>query len=270
MKIIDAHFHIFPDHPFAAEQLRAHGHENTYPHLFECYDELGIVGGIVMGNHQLEPEYHRYPDPLFYCVGLDDMALAQYPVEALPALVESNLQNPRCVGIKLYTGYHPLYLTDPFYDFVYELAAKYHKPVTAHMGMTAGSDAMLKYSHPLTIDDAAVLHPDVDFVMCHFGNPFLAEAAAVLEKNDNVFCDLSGLIEGVKDWDVYFEEQAGYVQMLRTWMAYVENWDKFMFGTDLPAVNLGNYVEFIKRLIPERHWDAVFFENANRIYNLGL
>ena len=270
MRIIDAHFHIFPDHPFVAKQLQANGHENTYTNLFDCYQDLGIVSGIVMGNHRLEPEYHQYPEPLFYCVGLDDMVLEQYPNEALPDLVESNLKNPRCVGIKLYTGYHPTYLSDPFYNFVYELAAKYQKPVAAHMGMTAGSDALLKYSHPLTIDEAAVMHPDVNFIMCHFGNPFLAEAAAVLEKNDNVFCDLSGLIEGVKDWDIYFEEQSGYVQQLRTWMAYVENWDKFMFGTDLPAVNLGNYVAFIKRLIPERYWNAVFFENANRIYNLNL
>ena len=58
--------------------------------------------------------------------------------------------------------------------------------------------------------------------------------------------------------------------MLRGWIAYVEDWSKFMFGTDFPAVNVGNYIDFIRRLLPERRHEAVFFENANRIYQLGL
>ena len=43
-----------------------------------------------------------------------------------------------------------------------------------------------------------------------------------------------------------------------------------MYGTDWPIVNLGECVEFIKRLIPERHWERISFHNANRIYHLGL
>ena len=65
-------------------------------------------------------------------------------------------------------------------------AASYKKPVAIHTGATAGSNALLKYSHPLTLDEAAVAHPDVQFVMCHIGNPFLMDAAAVLEKNGNM------------------------------------------------------------------------------------
>jgi hypothetical protein len=270
MKIIDAHFHHFQDIPFVTDELREMGHENSLEHWKQFYADHDIAAGIIMGNHTLDPEAHQYSEPFYYCVGLDQMALANYRAEDLPDLVEANLRQPRCVGIKLYTGYCPRYMTDPCYDFVYELAAKYHKPVAAHMGMTAGPGGILRYSHPLTMDEAAVLHPDVDFVMCHFGNPFLPDAAAVLEKNDNVYCDLSGLVEGVKDLDAYFAEQADYVQMLRAWMQYVENWDKFMFGTDLPAVEPANYIEWMKRLLPEQHWDAVFFDNANRIYQLGL
>jgi len=43
-----------------------------------------------------------------------------------------------------------------------------------------------------------------------------------------------------------------------------------MFGTDWPIVNLSEYIEFFKRIVPEKHWDKVFFENANRVYRLGL
>ena len=30
------------------------------------------------------------------------------------------------------------------------------------------------------------------------------------------------------------------------------------------------YIGFIRRLVPETHWEPVFFDNANRIYGLGL
>ncbi len=64
--------------------------------------------------------------------------------------------------------------------------------------------------------------------------------------------------------------QSGYIQQLRTWITYVQDDERFLFGTDWPAVNIGNYIEFIQRLLPEKSWNKVFFENANRIYGLGL
>ena len=57
--------------------------------------------------------------------------------------------------------------------------------------------------------------------MCHFGNPFLQEAAAVLEKNPNVSTDLSGLLEGRVDLDAYFLDRAVYAELLRGWLSYV-------------------------------------------------
>ena len=127
-----------------------------------------------------------------------------------------------------------------------------------------------KYSHPLALDEAAADHRRTQFVMCHFGNPFLQEAAAVLEKNRNVSTDLSGLLEGRVDLDVYFRERAGYAELLRTWLNYLGCWDRVMYGTDWPIVNLGEYIGYIQRIVPEQYWEPVFYDNANRIYRLGL
>ena len=106
--------------------------------------------------------------------------------------------------------------------------------------------------------------------MCHFGNPFLESAAAVVEKNSNVAADLSGLLEGRVNLEGYFQEQAGYVSLLTTWLKAIGRWEDVMYGTDWPIVNLGEYLEFVRRLVPEEHWEKVFFSNANRIYGLGL
>ncbi len=273
MKIIDAHLHLFSEKDSAEEMARQVGHHNSTEHLRQVYGELGIVHGVVMGNHSLELGRHDYPADLFhYCVGLDSSLLegGSRVIADLPDRVEEHLRRESCCGVKLYPGYNRISLSDPMYQPLYRLAARYGKPVAVHMGLTAFPRAHLKYCHPLALDEVAADHPDTRFVMCHFGNPFLEAAAAVVEKNPNVAADLSGLLEGRVDLDGYFREQAGYVSLLRTWLTAIQCWDKILFGTDWPIVNLGEYIGFIARLVPERYHEAVFFDNADRIYGLGL
>ena len=274
MKIIDAHLHLFPSEPGTDAMAEAVGHVNSVDHLRQVYGELNMVHGVVMGNRTLDPDYHaRYPADLFhYCVGLDSdlMDRGRAVIPDLPDRVEENLRRESCCGVKLYPGYNRISLSGPMYQPLYRLAARYGKPVAVHMGLTAFPRAHLKYCHPLALDEVAADHPDTRFVMCHFGNPFLEAAAAVVEKNPNVAADLSGLLEGRVDLDGYFREQAGYVSLLRTWLTAIQCWDKILFGTDWPIVNLGEYIGFIARLVPERYHEAVFFDNADRIYGLGL
>ena len=274
MRIIDAHLHLFKNENGRAEEMaNAVGHSNSTDHLREVYNELGIVHGVVMGNGGLELENHNYPSDIFhYCVGLDSslMADGKKSIPQMAEQIEKHLQRDLCCGVKLYPGYNKIPLTDEFYQPVYELAAKYDKPVAVHMGLTSFSRAHLKYCHPLALDEVAADNPETQFVMCHFGNPFFETSAAVVLKNPNVYAELSGMLEGRLNIDEYMKEQAGYVGALKTWMYAVNNWDKFMFGTDWPIVNLGEYIEFFKRIVPEKHWDEVFFENANRVYHLGL
>ena len=271
MKIIDAHLHFCPGKEYFDSIAVAAGHENTEEHLREQYQKLGIVHGIVMGNRGLDCREHQYPRELSYCVGIDGEELRGGSLDqGAIDQIEENLRRADCVGIKLYPGYNSVYVSDPVFEPVYELAQCYRKPVAIHTGATAGSNALLKYSHPLTLDEAAVAHPQVQFVMCHIGNPFLMDAAAVLEKNGNVAADLSGLWEQRMDVEAFCWEKRGYVEALMTWIEYVNNYDKFMYGTDWPLVNMGDYIGFIERLIPEKAWEKVFYENAVRIYGLTV
>ena len=273
MKIIDAHFHLF-EPPVSQEDGQAQTTRRPEAdRLLSCWGGLDIVSGVIMGNRSLETGFHNYPRDLFhYCVGLDSSLLedGSRVIPDLPDRVEEHLWRANCCGVKLYPGYNRISLSDPLYEPIYRLAARYGKPVAIHMGLTSFSRAHLKYCHPLALDEVAADHPDTRFVMCHFGNPFLESAAAVVEKNPNVAADLSGLLEGRVDLDAYFREQAGYVSLLRTWLTAIQCWDKVMFGTDWPIVNLGEYIGFVARLVPEPYHEAVFFDNANRIYGLGL
>ena len=96
------------------------------------------------------------------------------------------------------------------------------------------------------------------------------DAAAVVEKNENVAADLSGLLEGKFDIPEFLEEQSGYISTLKPWLAYIRDYDKLMFGTDWPLANYEDYIEITKRLIPEKYWETVFYQAAERIYHCNF
>jgi len=115
------------------------GHENSIDHLRGVYSHLDMVHGVVMGNRSLNVADHDYPTDLFhYCVGLDSALLegGKRTIEDLPDRIEEHLKRESCCGVKLYPGYNKIWLSDPVYQPVYDLAARYDKPVAVHMGLT--------------------------------------------------------------------------------------------------------------------------------------
>ena len=269
MKRIDAHIHLQKSNPHFDQLAQQAGHENSEKHLRETFAKEGIVRAIVMSHLRMEADGINYPQDLFsYCAGVGHDALDADKIANSIETAERLLRLDQCAGLKIYAGYTRYDLDDPVYIPFYELAQKYEKPVAVHMGTTAHARAILRYAHPLQMDKVAVDFPDVQFVMCHYGNPWLMDAAAVVEKNNNVAADLSGLIAGNFDVEYYLRDQHGYVEQLRTWIHYVENYDKFMFGTDWPLTNFGNYIKLFERIIPEEHREKFFYLNAKRIYGL--
>lgn len=268
MKIIDAHLH-FATESYFNEVARAAGHENSAAHLKKCYEELGIERGIVMSNGTLEPEELIYPEFLSYCIGLDNSTWSETDWQHNLILIERNLQRRECVGIKLYPGYLHFYVYDDSLAPLYRLAAKYDKPVAVHTGLTAMSSAILKYSHPLVLDEAAAKFPSVRFVMCHLGEPWIEDATAVLMKNPNVAADLSGMLEKkIPDMDHFLAKKKFYIDQLRGCLELLDDYSRIMFGTDWPLANLNDYIEFVKAFVPSEQWEQVFYKSAATIYRL--
>lgn len=263
MKIIDAHLHFDRNENFNQLAIRV-GHENTAEHIREYFKKENIVHAIVMGNSGLREEI--YPDFFSYCVGIDREILLS-AADALCQL-ECHLRKKSCVGIKIYAGYSKCYVYDSVYTPVYELAMTYQKPVAIHTGVTAGHAGLLKYSHPLTIDELAVSFPQVSFVICHFGNPWIMDAAAVIDKNENVAMDLSGLLEDRIAVPQFFEQNKEYMNYIKAGLQFISNYDRVLYGTDWPLVNFSEYIAFIEQLIPEKFLEKVFYENACRVYGI--
>lgn len=284
MKIIDAHLHFSKFDGFD-ERAREAGHINSAEHLLAEFDRLGIEAAVAMGAGRggspegeclpmtvnlagpFDPVRYGQPRRIAYCAGVESDVLNKANQKRSVALFEERLRDPHCVGIKMYPGYNRRYLNDPLHYPLYELAEHYDVPVAIHTGDTATANALVKYSHPLTVDEVAVNFPRVRFVMAHYGNPWVIDATEVAAKNPNVFIDLSGLAVGNFDPEWFWNDYSGYLQHLKTWMNYLSDYGKFMYGTDRPLVNLEAYLTVLRRLVPEKAHNLVFRENALRIYS---
>jgi len=170
-------------------------------------------------------------------------------------------------GLKLYPGYEPFYPHDPRLKVVYDLAEEFDVPVMIHSGDTYSPGGKLKYAHPLEVDEVAVDHPGVKFVICHLGNPWLVDCMEVVYKNKNVYADFSGLILGefTEAFEDYMEEEIADV------ILYAGDPQRFLYGSDWPICEMKSYVDFVRqlKLAPaDRH--AIFYENARRLFKLPL
>jgi len=184
---------------------------------------------------------------------------------------EAELALGRVAALKCYLGYLHYEPAHARYRRYYELAAQFGLPVVFHTGDTYSVKAKVKYAHPLGVDDVAVDHPEVQFVLAHLGNPWTVDAAEVIYKNPNVWADLSGLVVG-QEIAPKTEAEADALADIRTRVKcafrYAERPDKFVFGTDWPLIPFVAYRDFIRGIVPEQHHDAVFEGNARRLFRV--
>ena len=281
MKIIDSHLHLCQTEGFCRTAAFAHC-ENSMVYVQKEFAKNNIVMGIGMGNQpfdtkdtaplvcnlagQMILEPYNYPQNIACCLGI---AADKITKENQKQMVDSFAQALACshiVGLKVYAGYQPYDLLDWRYLPFYDLAAQMQGPVVIHAGDTANSKGLLKYAHPLLVDELAGHFPQTFFVIAHYGSPWLADAAEVVCKNKNTAIDLSGLLAGPIDPDTVWREQEGYFSLIRTWNQYMAIYDRLLYGSDWPLVPMAPYIEIMSRLIPARFQEDVFYHNARRIF----
>jgi predicted TIM-barrel fold metal-dependent hydrolase len=271
LRIIDAHLH-FTNHGGLKETANEIGQvDYSTKGLMKEFEEANVVVGIVMttpgadeDQFSGDPIELEDPDCLLSCVGVNPIELQQNSDEL--KRIESELNKNHVVGMKLYAGYFHYYVYDPIYDPIYELARKYNVPVVIHCGDTQSAHGLLKYSHPLTIDELAVKHQDITFVICHLGVPWVMDTAELILKNPNVYTDVSGLIAGNKDHVEELKDTRLFIDPIQQGFVYANRYDKILFGTDWPLVPIAPYVAFIQHIIPDMYHEDVFYNNALKVF----
>lgn len=179
--------------------------------------------------------------------------------------LEPHVASGKLKGLKLYPGYQPFYPADPRWDRAYEFAARHRLPVMIHSGDTYDPRGKVKYAHPLHVDDVAVDHPDVNFVICHLGNPWIRDCMEVVYKNANVYTDLSGFVLG--DFTDRFETYMS--RQVQDMLLYGVEADNVLFGTDWPIATMESYLEFMKQIaIPQKDRQKIMSDNALALFRI--
>jgi predicted TIM-barrel fold metal-dependent hydrolase len=221
-------------------------------------DPLGIAGTLAVAR--LVPGLHA--------IGVADPARTDR--EHLNR-VEAVLARGQVRALKAYLGYLHYGPDHPGYRPYYELAQRHRLPFIFHTGDTYSPRAKLRYAHPLLVDDVAVDHPEVRFVLAHLGNPWLTDAAEVVYKNVNVWADLSGLAVGTEA-DFADEERRETLQEVIDAVGrafrYAERPNRFLYGSDWPLAPMAAYRSFISAAVPEVHHAQVFEENARALFRI--
>lgn len=256
LEIIDAHIHTnFYNKPFPGS-LAMDSREGLAAEMRENH----VVGAVSM-NHAGDPFVDLSELNIVNCIGLP----GKVEVEQLDAALAAGTY--RC--IKIYLGYVHQWASDPAYEPAYQLAEKYKVPVVFHTGDTDSPKAKLKFADPLTIDEVAVDHPRVTFVLAHAGNPWIQSAAEVAYKNPNVVLDGSAFLVGDLEQLTPQQIDTYAVGPIRYIFDYVGDPKKMMFGTDWPLTKWKPYIALFKRAIPKQHWKAVFHDNAARVFGFA-
>lgn len=203
-----------------------------------------------------------WPEELYFCPGINPHELSDSSLEK----IEKVLQHSRAVGIKLYPGYYHFQLNDPIYAPIYELAAQFNLPVIIHSGDTSSDQGLLKYSHPLAIDELAVMHRRNLFIIAHLGNPWVKETAEIVRKNQNVWADISGLLVGSRTNFHEMGHEPLIFNEFRHALIYTVSWDKILFGSDWPLAPVDAYLDFVERIVPEKYLENVLGKNALNIF----
>jgi predicted TIM-barrel fold metal-dependent hydrolase len=279
--MIDTHIHVVPprlpgvgsldplldgpmDKVVAALRGEMHAAGVTQGLAMGCWgatedDPLGVAGTLRIA--QALPGLHA--------IGVADPARTES--EHLRR-AEAVLATGQVRALKGYLGYLHYAPDHPGYLPYYELAARQGVPFIFHTGDTYSPRAKLRYAHPLLVDDVAVDHPQVRFVLAHLGNPWLIEAAEVVYKNVNVWADLSGLAVG-DSATFRAEERRDVLQdtlsAVRRAFRYAERPNRFLYGSDWPLAPMIAYRDFIRSAVPEVYHPQVLEENARSLFRLG-
>ncbi len=263
--IIDCHVHLNNYHEQVAVSLG-----QSLDLLQEAMAGAGVDYALVLTSYMVNANRPSVAQVVKAVEGIDSLGVVagisyvNYKERDLRELADY-LQDGLVRGLKLYPGYEPFYPHDSRLEVVYQLAEEFRVPVMIHSGDTYTPKGKLKYSHPLEVDEVAVDHPNVNFVICHLGNPWLTDCMEVVYKNKNVYADISGLVLG--EFSEAFEDYMN--EQLEDVILYAGEPDQFLFGSDWPICSMKSYVDFVNQLkLSDAGRRAILCENARRLFRL--
>ena len=199
----------------------------------------------------------KYPERIGALIWLKPAS--EMPDDEFIRLLEENRE--LIYGLKLHPFHSRVAPDDPVMEPIYEIAEKYKLPVVSHTGGCEEARSVHLYN-------AAVDHPDIDFVMVHMDlGTDNSEAIDLLGKADNLYGDTTWV-------------------PVRSTLRASNRWGsgRIMFGSDNPIDGKDTYLRnrFGDRSLYQEYfyelravmnpwaYDNIMYRNAARVFGIKL
>jgi len=169
-------------------------------------------------------------------------------------------------GLKLDAALQDFELRDSKVYELYEVAAGLNIPVLVHTGMSWAPSTLIERGHPMLLEEAIARFKNLNFVLGHWGWPWVWEATALALKYPNVYLDTSCLYyDGPKEfYQFVFSKQIPTTVLERSLR------NRMVFGSNYPRVEIKNMVHALGTLaLTEGCLKKVFEENPGRLLGLN-
>lgn len=183
--------------------------------------------GADIANDRIAAHVRGNRDRLFGFAGLDPRDMPAELDELSRAQEELSL-----TGIAVAPAAQDFHPTDSHAMQLYAEVAARGMPLLFHTGVHVTASTKLEYARPFLLDEVARELPDLRIVIAHMGYPWVEETIVLLAKHQNVFAEISWLLD--KPWQAY---QA----LLSAYQCGVMS--KLLFGSGFPAASAEECIE---------------------------
>lgn len=169
-------------------------------------------------------------------------------------------------GLKLDASLQDFELKNSKVYDLYEVAAGLQIPVLLHTGMSWAPGTLIERSHPMLLEEAIARFPKLNFVLAHWGWPWVWEATALALKYPNVYLDTSCL---------YYDSPREFYQFvfskqIPTTLLERSLRNRMLFGSNYPRVEIKNMVHALHTLdLTEGCLKKILEENPGRLLGLN-
>jgi uncharacterized protein len=190
-----------------------------------------------------------------------DPNLPEAPQHLYDAIHKLGLQ-----GLKLDPALQQFYPNDSDTAFpVYQACQDLGIPILIHCGLSWTPRGLAKFAQPILMEEAVQAFPNVNFILAHFGWPWVNEAQMLAIKYPNVFLDTAILYSGTPENALQrvIGQQVG-LEVIERSLAH-----KILFGSNYPRVDIRRSVRGFNTLaLSTRTKTAILSDNARKILKL--
>jgi len=183
--------------------------------------------GADISNDFVASYVHSHPERLIGFAGID-------PSEPKAAMAEARRAHDELAmrGIAVAPAAQDFHPSSSQAMLVYAAAGELGMPIMFHTGICMTAATKLEYARPLLLDEVARELPDLKIVVAHLGYPWVNETIVLLAKHENVFADISGVLEN--PWEAYQALSSAYQHGVM---------HKLLFGSGFPLASASTCIE---------------------------